>query len=156
MKKTILKILILFVIVLTSFSTNAQSIILHETKIAITKNGDTMLIMQIDDARFILSELMDKVYVDSLLSEYKLKDEQSTNLITIMKSQVDVYQQKSDNKDLQIVDLNNLITNKDEEILIKNTVIKKQKKEIRKQVAVKKIAISAAIILPLAIIFGRH
>jgi hypothetical protein len=156
MKKTILKILILFVIVLTSFSTNAQSIILHETKIAITKNGDTMLIMQIDDARFILSELMDKVYVDSLLSEYKLKDEQSTNLITIMKSQVDVYQQKSDNKDLQIVALNNLITNKDEEILIKNTVIKKQKKEIRKQVAVKKIAISAAIILPLAIIFGRH
>jgi hypothetical protein len=45
-----------------------------------------------------------------------------------------------------------IVSNKDKEIVILNDIIKKQKKEIRKQKVLKIMGFSAAVILPITVL----
>jgi hypothetical protein len=111
--------------------------------------------MNINDARFILADLLDKKIVDSIVTSYKAKDSISSYVIALYKNQITDLQKLSDNKDLQFQALQAILANKDTEIKALNTTITKQKKEIRKQKRLKTVGFSAAIILPLAILLYK-
>ncbi len=146
------KILIILMLFFTSFCAESQIIPKGETKIAVTKKGDTLLVMNIGDARLILSDLLDKRIVDSIARAYQDKDSISTYAIALYKKQIVDLQELSANKTLQFEALQNILANKDTEIKTLNTTITKQKKEIKKQTRLKTIGFTAAVILPLAIL----
>ena len=148
-------IIIMLTLLTFSFNSSAQVPPAGETRIVINKQGDTVLLINLSDAKIILSDLLDKPIVDSLIIAYKNKDIQSNAVISLLKSQIDLLQAKSDNRDEQTNNLNQMISNKDIEISLTKNEILELRKELKKQRVVKKIAISTAIILPLLILFYK-
>ena len=112
---------------------HSQTILKGEVKTLVNETGDTLVMMNLEDARIILSDLMECEIVDSLLSVYKEKDSLNTSTITLQKDIIVKLTQKSDNQQLQINNFESILANKDEEVKFKNETIKQQKKEIRKQ-----------------------
>ena len=127
----------------------------HETKVMVNKAGDTVLIMNIADARVILNDLLDKPFVDSLLTVYKQKDGLNQEVISIQKNQIGLLQQKSDNKDLQINNLNLIVLNKGTEITLKDGTIKSLKKEVKKQKVLKKLSLIALVVVPILVFITK-
>ena len=113
----------------------------------VTKEGDTLVQFKIKDARVILADLLDKEIVDSLLVVYEEKDCVSEELISIKTEQIRLLQQKSQNHELQITNLNKVIVNKDAEIVLKDDTIKKANKEIKKQKTLKVLSFIGMIVL---------
>ena len=108
--------------------------------------------MHIEDAKIILSDLLEKEYADSMLVVYGLRDNLNASTISLQLSQIKILQEKSINQELQASNLNKIITNKDTEIVYLNDIIKKQKKEIRKQKFLKIVGFTAAVVLPITVI----
>ncbi len=126
-------------------------------QLVISQKGDTSLQMNIQDAKVVLNDLLEKKYVDSMLVVYSTRDSLNTSIIRLQLSEIRLIQEKSKNQDLELANLNKIITNKDTEILDLNSVIKKQKKEIRKQKVLKIFGFTAAVMLPIIIIiFAKH
>ena len=115
----------------------SQNISKGEIKTIVNSQGDTLIMMRLDDAKVILSDLMEFRYVDSLLSIYKLRDSLKTSTIVMQKDVIDKLIQKSNNQDTQLTNFQSILSNKDQEITFKEDVIKAQKKEIRKQKVLK-------------------
>jgi hypothetical protein len=105
--------------------------------------------MNLEDARIILSDLMEYEIVDSLLLVYKEKDSLNTNTITLQKDIIVKLTQKSDNQQIQIDNFQTILDNKNEEIALKEETIKQQKKEIRKQKFLKILGFTGSIVLPI-------
>ena len=141
-----------------AFQTESQTTLNEENQItSISENADTVnLKLHIDDARLILSDLLDYEKVDSLLNIYVEKD--SVNLSIIEKQNIIIQTKDSqiDDYKLKIENYKKVIKNKDSEIgiLLKNIEVleKRLKKEIRK----KRWAIAGAIAGPVvtALIMG--
>lgn len=149
------KILITLILIIASFYAESQIIPRGQTKIAVTKKGDTMLVMNISDARLILADLLDKKIVDSIVKAYQDKDSISSYAIALYKNQITDLQELSNNKDQQFEALQAILANKDSEIKTLNTTITKQKREIKKQSRLKMIGFSAAVILPIAVLLSK-
>ena len=111
----------------------------------VTNNGDTLIQFKLSDARILLKDLLDKKVTDSLLIVYEKKDTLQIEYIELQVSQIKVLQEKSNNQVQQLQNLNLIINNKDAETEILNDVIKKQKKEIRKQKTLKFLGIVGGI-----------
>ena len=62
----------------------SQTISKGEIK-TIVENGDTLVIMNLEDAKIILNDLLEYEIADSLLTVYKEKDSLNTNTITLQK-----------------------------------------------------------------------
>ena len=111
---------------------HSQIISKGEVKETINSNGDTLVIMHLEDARVILSDLLEYEIVDSLLTVYKEKDSLNTNTITLQKDVITKLSQKSQNQEYQISNFESILANKNQELQYKDDTIKEQKKEIRK------------------------
>ena len=127
----------------------SQTISKGEVKTLVNENGDTLVMMNLDDARIILSDLMEYEIVDSLLTVYKEKDSLNTNTITLHKDIIVKLTKKSDNQQIQIDNFQTILDNKNEEIILKDDTIKQQKKEIRKQKFLKILGFTGSVVLPI-------
>lgn len=119
-----------------------------EVKTFINQSGDTLITMRIDDARIILTDVLNHEIADSIIKQYEAKDIENTKIISLHKEVIIKLTEKSENQSQQIALLNNIISNKDGEIKILNNIIIEQKKEIRKQKILKIIGFTSAVILP--------
>lgn len=116
----------------------------------INTKGDTLIQMKLADAKIVLAAVLDKEIVDSLLTVYASKDEVNRTIIMLQKYDIKKLQEKSANQEILSANLEKIIANKDTELQYLNEVIKKQKKEIRKQKILKIIGYTAAVALPVA------
>ncbi len=115
----------------------------------IVDNGDTLVIMNLEDAKVILNDLLEYEIVDSLLTVYKEKDSLNTNTITLQKEVIFKLMEKSDNQQSQIDNFQQILDNKNSELGMKEDTIKQQKKELRKQKFLKFLGFGGSIILPI-------
>ncbi len=115
----------------------------------IVKNGDTLVIMNLEDAKVILNDLLEYEIADSLLTVYKEKDSLNTNTITLQKEVIFKLMEKSDNQQSQIDNFQQILDNKNSELGMKEDTIKQQKKELRKQKLLKFLGFGGSVILPI-------
>ena len=115
----------------------------------VNSNGDTLIQMNLVDAKIILNDLLDKEIADSLIDVYVKRDSVFKSTISFQVTEIKLLQQKSQNQELQAFNLTRIVDNKDQEISLLNETIKKQKKEIVKQKVLKVIGFAAAVILPI-------
>ncbi len=127
----------------------SQTISKGEVKTTVNENGDTLVIMNLEDAKIILSDLMEYEVVDSLLTIYKEKDSLNTQTITLQKDVIVKLTKKSQNLELQVSNFQSILDNKNTEIELKEDTIKNMKKEIRKQKVLKFFGFTGSIILPI-------
>lgn len=120
----------------------------NQVKSFVNENGDTLIAMRLDDAKVILADVLNYQIADSLVNLYELKDKENNNIILIQKNVITKLTEKSENQEKQLKILEEVIGNKDSEILLLNDVVKQQKREIRKQKILKIGGFSAAIVLP--------
>jgi hypothetical protein len=112
--------------------------------------------MTLADAKIILTDLLDKQVMDSLITSYQLNDSLQGVTIDLQLEKIRILVEKNNNQ-LLINDNNQLIiNNKDAEIVLLNDIIKKQKREILKQKILKVVGFSAAIILPITVLLLAH
>ena len=128
---------------------HSQVISRGEVKETINSNGDTLVIMHLEDARIILNDLLEYEIADSLLTVYKEKDSLNTNTISLQKDVITKLTQKSQNQELQLENFQTLLDNSNKIIAYKNDTIDQQKKEIRKQKFQKILGFSGSILLPI-------
>jgi hypothetical protein len=129
--------------------THSQIISRGEVKETINSNGDTLVIMHLEDARIILNDLLEYEIVDSLLTVYKEKDTLNTNTISLQKDVIVKLTEKSQNQEYQIENFESILANKNQELQYKDDTIKEQKKEIKKQKLLKLAGFAGSIILPI-------
>ena len=115
----------------------------------IVENGDTLVIMNLEDAKVILNDLLEYEIADSLLIVYKEKDSLNTNTITLQKEVIFKLMEKSDNQQSQIDNFQQILDNKNAELGMKEDTIKQQKKELRKQKFLKFLGLGGSVILPI-------
>ena len=115
----------------------------------IVENGDTLVIMNLEDAKVILNDLLEYEIADSLLTVYKEKDTLNTNTITLQKEVIFKLMEKSDNQQSQIDNFQQILDNKNSELGMKEDTIKQQKKELRKQKFLKFLGLGGSVILPI-------
>lgn len=115
----------------------------------IVENGDTLVIMNLEDAKVILNDLLEYEIADSLLTVYKEKDSLNTNTITLQKEVIFKLMEKSDNQQSQIDNFQQILDNKNAELGMKEDTIKQQKKELRKQKFLKFLGLGGSVILPI-------
>jgi len=127
----------------------SQTISKGEVKTTVNENGDTLVIMNLEDARIILTDLMEYEVVDSLLLTYKEKDSLNTNTITLQKEIIVKLSQKSQNQQIQIDNFQTILDNKNEELGLKEDTIKQYKKKLRKQKFLKFLGFGGSVILPI-------
>jgi len=128
---------------------HSQTISRGEIKETVNSNGDTLVIMHLEDARVILNDLLEYEVVDSLLTVYKEKDSLNTSKIEIQKDIIFKLVEKNDNQQTQINNFQQILDNLKSEIVLKEDTIKQQKKEIRKQKLLKLTGFTSSIILPI-------
>lgn len=119
-----------------------------QVKTFVTDSGDTLITMRIEDAKVILTDILNYQIADSIISEYEAKDKETSKVITLQKNAILKLSNELANDEARIAALESVIKNKDVEIAFKDDVIKKQKKEIRKQKLLKILGFSGSIILP--------
>jgi hypothetical protein len=105
--------------------------------------------MNLEDAKIILSDLLEYEIVDSLLAVYKEKDTLNTNTISLQKDVIVKLTLKSENQQSIINNFEQVLNNKDIEIGLKDEVIEKQNKEIKKQKRLKIVGFIGSIMLPI-------
>lgn len=127
---------------------NSQTSLIPRVITTINTKGDTLISFYLKDAKTILKDVLDKPIIDSLLKEYQNRDSIQTKTITLYLKDIKLLTLKSENQEKQIADLYDIIINKDKEIAIDETIIKKQKKEIRKQKILKVVFMITTVVLP--------
>jgi hypothetical protein len=110
---------------------------------AIQNNGDTLICFTPDESKFILKELNQKDYLDSvnnynlqIIGEYKLVVSEMTTMVNLKEEQINL-------KKSEIEILNNVVEEK-------NNIIDRKEKEIRKQKRQKIVAICLGSVTSIA------
>jgi len=125
----------------TTLTGNIESIV--------NKKGDTLIVMNLNDAKLILADLLDAEVTDSLLNVYIERDELNSEKIILKDSIISKLKMQNENNETIIKNLNKIIENKNKEIGFKDEIIEGQKKEIKKQKILKILGFSGAIALPI-------
>ena len=115
----------------------------------VNKDGDTLVIMSLSDAKLILSDLLEYEITDSLLNVYVERDSLNTEKIILKDNIIEKLELQNKNKDEIIKNLNTIVSNKIKEIEYKDLTIEDQKKEIKKQKNLKKVGFIGAVVLPI-------
>lgn len=102
----------------------------NRIKTYVNEKGDTMVTMHYEDARILLEDLLNCEYSDSLLTVYKERDSLNTSTITMQKSVMDAYVGKISNLEEMNSNLEKVIANKEDELDIKDDIIKDQKERL--------------------------
>lgn len=127
----------------------SQNISKGEVKSIVNEKGDTLIIMSLEDAKFILTDLLEYEITDSLLTEYVERDSLNNEKIILKDKIISKLEEQNLNKDQIIDNLNSLIKNKDTEISLKDEIINDQEREIKKQKRLKKLGFIGSIALPI-------
>jgi len=127
----------------------SQNISKGEIKTTVSDSGDTLVIMNLEDAKFILSDLLEYEVTDSLLNIYIERDSLNKEVVLLKDSIIEKINQQNDNCDEIVVNLKNMITNNKKVIELKEDTINQQKKEIKKQKFFKFLGFAGSIILPI-------
>ena len=127
----------------------SQTISKGEIKTIVDESGDTLVIMNLEDAKIILNDLLEYEIADSLLTVYKEKDTLNTKTITLQKEVIFKLMEKSDNQQDQINNFQKILDNKNEELNHKDDTLKQYKKELRKQKFLKFLGLGGSVILPI-------
>ncbi len=128
----------------------SQNISKGEIKTTVSDSGDTLVIMNLEDAKFILSDLLEYEVTDSLLNIYIERDSLNKEVVLLKDSIIEKINQQNDNCDEIVINLKNIISNNKKVIVLKDDTINQQKKEIRKQKIFKFLGFAGSIILPIA------
>ena len=115
----------------------------------VNKDGDTLVIMSLSDAKLILSDLLEYEITDSLLNVYVERDSLNSEKIILKDSIIEKLELQNKNKDEIIKNLNDIITNKIKEIDYKDLTIEEQQKEINKQRNLKRLGFVGSVVLPI-------
>ena len=115
----------------------------------VNKDGDTLVIMSLSDAKLILSDLLEYEITDSLLNVYVERDSLNSEKIILKDSIIQKLNLQNKNKDEIIKNLNDIVINKIKEIEYKNLTIEDQKKEIKKQRNLKRLGFVGSVVLPI-------
>ena len=127
----------------------SQTISKGEVREIINTNGDTLILMHLDDARTILSDLLEYEIADSLLLAYKEKDSLCQDIIEMQKDIFVKLSLKLDNQQSIIENFEEILSNNKKEIKLKDKVIETQKKEIKKQKRLKIVGFIGSVLLPI-------
>jgi len=142
------------VLTLMGFQSHSQNTSTDDrVKVTIAPNGDTLVTMPYEDARILLNDVLEYEYTDSLLTVYMERDSLNTQTITLQKIILSKLSRTNDNLETMLSNLEQVIENKDTEMLLKDDIIKQQKKEIRKQKVLKVIGFTSAVVLPIITLF---
>ena len=109
---------------------HSQTILRGEIKETISSNGDTLVIMHLEDARIILNDLLEYEIADSLLAVYKEQDSLNKETITLQKDIIFKLVEKSDNQQAQINNFQLVLDNLNKELGYKEDTIKRRLKEL--------------------------
>ena len=128
---------------------NSQ-ITLKEGKAAaiLSDTKDTLIVMHVDDAKLILTDILQCEILDTLVIYYENKDKVNTEIIQTQKEVEVKLNNKIKNLESLVLNLEGVVVNKDKEITIKDEIIKIQKREIRKQKILKVAGFTGSIVLP--------
>jgi gamma-glutamyl phosphate reductase len=132
------------------FQGNSQNISKGD-RVLVYRNqvGDTMISMRLKDAKTLLEDVLHCEYADSLLTKYKEKDSLQRIQLDLNSEIIDNLKLKNHNLDTINSNLEEILKNKDSEIVYKNDIIKQQKKELRSQKIQTVIGFIGSITLPI-------
>ena len=97
----------------------SQNISKGEIKTTVSDSGDTLVIMNLEDAKFILSDLLEYEVTDSLLNIYIERDSLNKEVVLLKDSIIEKINQQNDNCDEIVINLKNIISNNKKVITIK-------------------------------------
>lgn len=115
----------------------------------VNDKGDTLIVMHLDDAKMLLTDLLECEVTDSLLNVYVERDSLNKEKIILKDGIINKLKLQNQNSETIIKNLEELLNNKDEEILLKDDIIETQKKEIKKQRNLKRVGFISAVVLPI-------
>lgn len=124
----------------------------HRVQAIVTTQGDTLIQFKLNDAKIILAEILDKEIADSLVNVYMERDAININTIKLQISQIKLLQQKSENQNQQIINLEKILSNKDTEIITLKKIVEENKKEVKKQKRLKNLGFIGCVVLPILIL----
>ena len=127
----------------------SQNISKGEIKTTVNGKGDTLVIMNLEDAKYILSDLLEYEVTDSLLNIYVERDSLNREIITLKDGIIEKLNLQNSNCKEIVTNLEKIISNNDIAITLKDDTIKQQKKEIRKQKFLKILGLAGSVILPI-------
>ena len=134
---------------LIALPTISQTISKGEIKTTVNDKGDTLVVMNLEDAKFILSDLLQYEVTDSLLNIYVERDSLNREIITLKDGIIEKLNLQNSNCKEIVTNLEKIISNNDIAITLKDDTIKQQKKEIRKQKFLKILGLAGSVILPI-------
>mgnify|MGYP003666166236 CR=1 FL=1 len=121
--------------------TISQTISKGEIKTTVNDKGDTLVIMNLEDAKFILGDLLQYEITDSLLNIYIERDSLNKEKIFLKDGIIEKLNLQNSNCKEIVTNLEKIISNKDITITLK--------KEIRKQKFLKFLGLAGSVILPI-------
>ena len=119
-----------------------------EIKTIVNQKGDTLVIMHLNDAKKILTDLLQCEVTDSLLTVYVERDSLNSEKIILKDNLIEKLNLQNENYKKIVSNLETVINNKDEIIVFKDRTIDQQKKEIKKQKFLKKLGFVGCVLLP--------
>lgn len=115
----------------------------------VNDKGDTLIVMHLDDAKMLLTDLLECEVTDSLLNVYVERDSLNKEKIILKDGIINKLKLQNQNSETIIKNLEELLNNKEEEISLKDDIIETQKKEIKKQRNLKRVGFISAVVLPI-------
>jgi len=134
-------LMVLPVVSQTTLNGNIESLI--------NDKGDTLIVMPLEEAKMLLTDLLECEVTDSLLNIYVERDSLNKEKIILKNNIIEKLKLQNQNTENIIKNLEEIVGNKDEEISLKDKTIKEQKKEIKKQRNLKRIGFIGSIVLPI-------
>jgi len=141
-----MKIFFFIILLLVSFDVFSQEISKNGRVELLIRGNDTLILINHNDAKLILSDLLTCQINDTILTEYKIKDSLNTTYIKLYDEKYSKLDSINGNNEKIITNLNNVVINKD-------GIIKLKDEEIRYQKKLKKLGFLGCIILPIITIF---
>ena len=102
-------------------------------KIHINTKGDTLTTMSYADSKILLEDVLRYRYTDSLLKQYVKREFTFKDIIDSQKSSISLLKTKNDNLKHVNSNLESMMSIRNRELEIANTIIDEQKKEIKRQ-----------------------
>ena len=115
----------------------------------VNDKGDTLIVMPLEEAKMLLTDLLECEVTDSLLNIYVERDSLNKEKIILKDNIIEKLKLQNQNTENIIKNLEEIVGNKDEEISLKDKTIKEQKKEIKKQRNLKRLGFIGSIVLPI-------
>jgi vacuolar-type H+-ATPase subunit I/STV1 len=115
----------------------------------VNDKGDTLIVMPLEEAKMLLTDLLECEVTDSLLNIYVERDSLNKEKIILKDNIIQKLKLQNQNSENIIKNLEEIVGNKDEEISFKDKTIKEQKKEIKKQRNLKRLGFIGSILLPI-------